>query len=243
MKILKNYWFLQDPVDVEHKFYVLMDFLQSVEEDMSFKKYNEQIQKVRRISEDLKSFNTARSLSDKTLITMTKKELDKFKDLQDNLIDREKDLNDVIESSLGIISNFLEKIDPIIQEINKAINVYTFEPQKSFNDQGFLILRIPGEKKMKIYSWMFSFVKVKKKDQIGILLTELLEPLPKYTTSDKKIVSFFKDGIKVLSPETYTFVFADLDSSRQDEEIGFDLIKDKGIDFIVKSYKDFLGVK
>ncbi len=37
MKSLHPYWFLQSPVDMEHKYYVLMDFLQSVESDLDQK--------------------------------------------------------------------------------------------------------------------------------------------------------------------------------------------------------------
>jgi hypothetical protein len=49
MKNLQPYWFLQEPIDAEHKYYILMDFLQSVETDLGKKKYSEQIQKITRV--------------------------------------------------------------------------------------------------------------------------------------------------------------------------------------------------
>ena len=56
MKSLQPYWFLQNPIDAEHKYYVLMDFLQSVENDLGQKKYSEQIQKITRVYNDIKNF-------------------------------------------------------------------------------------------------------------------------------------------------------------------------------------------
>ena len=241
MKVLKNYWFLQDPIDVEHKFYVLMDFLQSVEKDISEKKYNEQIQKIRRIHDDLKTFKDKKNLSDRTLVTMTQTDLEQLKLIQEKAVDKEEELGSLIESSLGILDNFLTKISPILQEINDSIKIRCYEEQKTFKDQGFLVLRIPNKRKFKIYSWMFSFVKVKQKDQIGILITELLDPLPKYSITDKKIMKFFQEEIKIFNPTLDSFIFADLDKTKKEGEVGFDLMKERGIQFIVESYQKFLS--
>lgn len=242
MKGLKNYWFLQEPIDVEHKFYILMDFIQSVEKDITEKKYNEQIQKIRRIHEDLRSFKDRKILSDKTLTTMTQGDLDLLHDIQKNVSDKETELGILIENSLEILDGFLTKLDPLIKEINESIRVYHYGAEEGFKDQGFLILRIPKKRKMKVYSWMFSFVKVKQKDQIGILITELLDPLPKYSSSDKKILEFFSDEIKIFNPAVDSFIFSDADPSKNDTEIGFELIKERGIEFIVDSYKKYLSV-
>jgi len=241
MKVLKNYWFLQDPIDVEHKFYVLMDFLQSVEKDLSDKKYNEQIQKIRRIHDDLKTFKDKKNLSDRTLVTMTQTDLEQLKTFQDQVTDKEDELKVLIDNSIGILDGFLSKINPLLQEINDSIKVHSYDEAKTFKDQGFLVLRIPNKRIFKIYSWMFSFVKVKQKDQIGILITELLDPLPKYSISDKKIMKFFQSEIKIYNPSLDSFIFADLDKSKKETEVGFDLMKERGIQFIVESYQKFLS--
>ena len=241
MKVLKNYWFLQDPIDVEHKFYVLMDFLQSVEKDLNDKKYNEQIQKIRRIHDDLKTFKDKKNLSDRTLVTMTQTDLDQLKTFQELVIDKEDELKVLIDNSIDILDGFLSKINPLLQEINDSIRVHSYDEAKTFKDQGFLVLRIPNKRKFKIYSWMFSFVKVKQKDQIGILITELLDPLPKYSISDKKIMKFFQSEIKIYNPSLDSFIFADLDKSKKESEVGFDLMKERGIQFIVESYQKFLS--
>lgn len=241
MKSLKNYWFLQEPIDAEHKFYVLMDFLQSVEKDISERKYNEQIQKIRRIHEDLKSFRERKSLSDRTLSLMPKDDVEYVKDISERAEEKAEELKNCLDSSIEILDKFIEKINPVIEEINESISVYKYEKEKTFKDQGFLILRIPGKRKYKVYSWMFSFVKVKQKDQIGMLITELLDPLPKYSTSDKKMMDFFEKEIKVFNPEVDSFVFANLDPLKKEEEIGFDLMKERGIQFIVQTYQKFLS--
>jgi len=67
MKNLSPYWFLKDPIDTEHKYYILMDFLQSVERDLGEKKYSDQIQKLTRVYNDLKSFSKTQKFTDKTI--------------------------------------------------------------------------------------------------------------------------------------------------------------------------------
>ena len=241
MKNLKNYWFLQDPIDVEHKFYVLMDFLQSVEDDIKERNYNDPIQKIRRIYEDLKSFRDNHDLSAKTLASMSQSDIDSLKEAQEKADTKAEELKILIENSINIMDEFMVKIDPIITQINDSMEVYEVEDAKSFKDQGFLVLRQHKTKKIKIYSWMFSFVQIKKKDQIGILITELLDPLPKFSKVDKKIITFFQEEIKVSNPVTDAFVFVDMDGNKNDLEIGFDLMKDKGVKFIVDTYRGFFS--
>lgn len=240
MKELKPYWFLQEPIDVEHKFYVLMDFLQSVDKDLSQKKYNDQIQKVRRIYDDLKSFKEKSSITSKSMMTMTKREIEIMHTLEEINDKQIQELKALIDNSIETLDEFVEKISPIIKEINESIEVKLWAEEVLYKDSGFLVLRILKSKKLKLYSWMFSIIRVENVDQIGLLLTEVLGPLPNFTRSEEKIVDFINTEIKKLNEIHDAVVFADLDKSKGIKDVGFDLLKEKGIEFIVKSYREYL---
>jgi hypothetical protein len=95
---------------------------------------------------------------------------------------------------------------------------------------------------MKIYSWLFSIIKVDEVEQVGLLLSELMDPLPEYTKSDRKIYKFFEREIKNFSKYTDCFIIVDLQKAKGEDEISFELMKDKSIEFIVNNYRDYLSM-
>jgi hypothetical protein len=241
MKSLQPYWFLQNPIDAEHKYYVLMDFLQSVEKDLDQKKYSEQIQKITRVYNDIKNFQKINKLTDKTLRTMTQEEISRMDELTALSWD-DDEVDYILEGSLEILGKFVDKINPYLEEIEKSIKFKVHNNEVFSKDRGFVIMRNNKDKKMKIYSWVFSIIKVDDIDQVGLLLSELIDPIPGYTKSDKKIYDFFNKEINVFSGDQHCFIMADLEKTKSEEEISFELIKDKSIEFIVNNYRDYLSM-
>ncbi len=241
MKSLQPYWFLQNPVDAEHKYYVLMDFLQSVEKDLDEKRYSEQIQKITRVYNDIKNFQKSNRLSDRTLRTMTQEEIDKINELT-VLNSGDEEIDYILEGSLEVLEKFIDKINPYLEEIEKSIKFKIHNDEIFSKDRGFVVMRNNKEKKMKIYSWVFSIIRVDDIDQVGLLLSELLDPIPGYTKSDKKIYDFFNKEIKVFSKDQHCFIMVDLEKTKGEDEISFEIIKDKSIEFIVNNYRDYLSM-
>jgi len=240
MKSLNPYWFLQSPVDVEHKYYILMDFLQSVEADLGDKKYSDQIQKVNRIYNDLKSFQKFKKLSDKTVRGMTQEEIEKTKELIGN-IDEAEEVDYILDNSLGVLEKFITKINPYIEEIEKSLEFKIHNDKCLSSDRGYMIIRNNKNKKIKIYSWLFSIISVDETEQVGLLLSELLDPSPVYSKSDKKILDFVKTEVKNFSKYSDCFIIVDLEKSKGEDEISFELIKERSIEFIVTNYKNYLS--
>jgi len=241
MKNLSPYWFLKDPVDTEHKYYILMDFLQSVEKDLGEKKYSDQIQKLTRVYNDLKSFSKTQRFTDRTIKSLTQDEIDRIKEISDLNSDNEV-VDEIIDYSIGLLEEFISKVTPYIEEIEKSLNFKIINEEILRKDRGYVIIRNNKDKKMKIYSWVFSIVKVDEIEQVGLLLSELLDPLPNYTKSDKKIRDFFIKEIKNFSKYSDCFIVVDLEKSKGENEISFDLIKERSIDFIISNYKKYLSI-
>lgn len=241
MKNLQPYWFLQDPIDAEHKYYILMDFLQSVERDLGEKKYSEQIQKITRVYNDIKNFQKFNRLSDRTVKNMTNDEIEKAHELI-TLVDGNDEIELILGGTLEVLENFMEKINPYLEEIEKSLE-FKIHNEKFFSkDRGYVVMRNNKNKKMRIYSWLFSIIKVDETEQVGLLLSELMDPLPNYTKSDRKIYGFFEKEIKNFSKYTDCFIIVDLEKSKGEDEISFDLIKEKSIEFIVNNYRDYLSM-
>jgi hypothetical protein len=241
MKDLSPYWFLKEPVDVEHKYYVLMDFLQSVEEDLAEKKYCDPIQKITRIYNDLKSFDRTERLSDRTIRNLTREEVETVKDMTEKIRDKDE-VEEIVKNSIERIDLFLTKITPYLREIEESISFSIFNERIFCKDRGYIVIRNNKDKKMRIYSWSFSIVKVDDVDQVGLLLSELIEPLPPYSKSSKKIYDFFNKEIKNFSKYSDCFIIADVEKSKSEKEISFELIKERSIEFIVDNYRKYISI-
>lgn len=242
MKNLSPYWFLKDPIDTEHKYYILMDFLQSVEKDLDERKYSEQIQKITRVYNDLKSFSKSNRLTDKTNKNLSEEELETIKEII-SVEDREIAIKEIVESSVGILENFITKVTPYLEEIERSLTFKILNERISTRDRGYITIRNNKDKKLKIYSWAFSIVKIEDSEQVvGLLLSELLDPLPAYTKSDRKIYDFFNKEIRDFSKKSDCFILVDIEKNKGEDEISFELIKERSIDFIVNTYKKYLSL-
>ncbi len=60
-------------------------------------------------------------------------------------------------------------------------------------------------------------------------------------TSDKKIFDFVKKEVKNFSKYNDCFIIVDLEKSKGEDEISFELIKERSIEFIVSNYKNYLS--
>ena len=240
MKLLSPYWFLDQPIDAEHKYYILMDFFQSVEDDLSQRKYGEPLYKLDRIYNDLKNYQRSKKLTDKTLKTLKSNEISMLDDIVKQQAHNDE-IEYIIEQSLENIDLFMEKLNPYILEIENSINFRIVNGEAIGKDKGYVVMRNNITQKIKIYSWQFSIIKVEEKDQVGLLLSELLDPVPEYSKSDDSVNEFFEREIKKYSKINDCLIIADLIENNSTDEISFDLIKQKSIDFIVNNYKRYLS--
>jgi hypothetical protein len=240
MKNLQPYWFMMDPIDTEHKYYVLMDFLQSLEEDLKVKKYSDQVQKLNRIYNDLRSFEKHKRLSDRTIKLLNDNEIVKIKEKIKEIGDS-PDLESVVVNSLDVLDEFIDKIHPYMEEVERSLDFQIYNDDLLRKDRGYVIMRNNKNKKIKAYSWVFSIVKVDDSEQVGLLLSELLDPLPDYTKSNKKVYDFFTKEIRNFSKHADCFIIVDLEKNKGEDEISFDLIKEKAIEFIIDNYKKYLS--
>jgi hypothetical protein len=217
-----------------------MDFLQSVEKDLADKKYGEPIHKLSRMYADIKSFQKSRKLSDKTIKYLSEDEIINIKEISQQQAYNDE-IEAILEQTLENLDEFTERIVPYIKEFEKLIK-FTIVNDKSFSkDRGYVVIRNNVSEKMKIYSWQFSIIKVDENDQIGLLLSELLDPLPEYTKSNKDISQFFEKEIKNFSKYSDCLIITDLLKTKNSEELSFDVIKEKSIDYIVENYKKYLS--
>jgi hypothetical protein len=137
---------------------------------------------------------------------------------------------------LSTIDKFLEENTEFYEKYNSLVSIESHCSKYNLWDQGFLVIRKKGVKTMRIFTWFFSIVKISHKDNVALLMTELLDPLCESTKDINKIKRFLKSNIRDFSDQYDCILFSEV-SRDIDMESGTDLSKEKSIDLIMNRFK------
>ena len=236
MKELKPYWFLESPIDTEHKYYILMSYLMKVKESFNTIGFERYFKSLVAIKRDLESFDKNTELSQKTLSKMTEEEKDHMYNILDSSLDEIGEIENIVRNSVKVIGEFLEDNRNFYERYNSLVDVESYCSRYNLWDQGFLVVRKKGEEFMKIFTWFFSIVKIGQKENVALLMTELLDPQCNTTKDITKIRRFLKENIKDFSSQYDCVLVADV-CNDIDIEIGTELGKEKSIDIIMNRFK------
>ena len=236
MKNLKPYWFLESPIDTEHKYYMLMSFLVNLKKSFQTKNFVKKFKELLTIKRDLESFDKSTEFSPKTLSKMTEEERDLVYTILDKNLDNIAEVESVVKNSIQTIEAFLEENSFFYEKYNSLVNVESYCAKYNLWDQGFLVIRKNDEEYMKVFTWFFSIVKVGKKENVTLLMTELLDPLCETTKEISSIKKFLKANIKDFSDQYDCVLVADV-ADDIDIETGTDISKERSIDLIMNKFK------
>jgi hypothetical protein len=233
---MRPYWFLEDPIDLEHKYYVLMAYLMKIKENFNKPGFEGYFKNLLSIKKDLESFIKNTEFSQKTLAKMTDEDKDHFYNMLDKNLDSIGEIEDIAKNSVITIEDFLEKNKEFYEKYNSLVEVESYCAKYNLWDQGFLIIRKKGEETMRIFTWFFSIVKISQKENVALLMTELLDPLCETTKDINKIRKFLKSNIKDFSTQYDCVLVAEI-CDDIDMEMGTELSKEKSIDMIMNRFK------
>jgi hypothetical protein len=233
---MRPYWFLEDPIDLEHKYYVLMAYLMKIKENFNKPGFERYFKNLLSIKKDLESFIKNTEFSQKTLAKMTDEDKDHFYNMLDKNLDSIGEIEDIAKNSVITIEDFLEKNKEFYEKYNSLVEVESYCAKYNLWDQGFLIIRKKGEETMRIFTWFFSIVKISQKENVALLMTELLDPLCETTKDINKIRKFLKSNIKDFSTQYDCVLVAEI-CDDIDMEMGTELSKEKSIDMIMNRFK------
>ena len=233
---MRPYWFLEDPIDLEYKYYVLMAYLMRVKENFNKPGFERYFKNLLSIRKDLESFIKNTEFSQKTLAKMTDEDKNHFYNMLDKNLDSIEEIEEIAKNSVVTIDDFIEKNNQFYEKYNSLVDVESYCAKYNLWDQGFLIIRKNGEENMRIFTWFFSIVKISQKENVALLMTELLDPLCETTKDINKIRKFLKSNIKDFSTQYDCVLVAEI-CDDIDMEIGTELSKEKSIDMIMNRFK------
>jgi len=148
MKTISPIWFLKNPIDPEHKEYVLLDYLKSISKNLNSDNCYSILRSVSKIIKVLNDFRQLKKPSEHTLKLVNKEDLKFLMDFRFDRLstDEQNEIINIIEASLETLYEYSEICLELLKEEESKIKVfkiqsrYNNESEKSVNS-GILIIR------------------------------------------------------------------------------------------------------
>jgi hypothetical protein len=165
MKNISPIWFIKDPIDPEHKEYILLDYLKSISKKLDSENCCSILRAVSKIIKTLNEFKETKKISTSIKDQLKNEEkvlAKKFK--FDELSDSEKNrIMQTIETSLETLYEYSEVCLDLLKEEEEKIKIFKIDPLNSVltpekSNSGILIVRNMVTDKIIPYYWQGSVV-------------------------------------------------------------------------------------
>jgi len=155
MKNLESTWFLQSPIDSEHKQYILLDFLQQVNHEIRRDNIYHPIQQVFSSIKELRLAEKILSEEKIDIQKMDSQEIQIFEKFTGSeFTEEEKDeLRDIIDLSLDCLYKYAELGTNIWKKLEKRISFYNLRPEVKNSELGVLLVRNLATDEIYSYWW------------------------------------------------------------------------------------------
>ena len=127
MKNISPIWFIKDPIDPEHKEYVLLDYLKSISKNLNSDNCYSTLRSVSKIIKSLNEFKDNKKISPRVLSQIKQDERDYVeKFIFDDLADSDKNtIIDIVESSLETLYEYSEVCLEILKQEESKIRIFS----------------------------------------------------------------------------------------------------------------------
>lgn len=126
---LSPVWFLEAPLDIEHKNYILLDFLKKKSESLDPDKVLDTIKEISFIVKCLSAFKNERDLTDQIKISLNEKEISILRAITEKKKTDPifEEIDQIIIDSLNLLYDFSEICMEIIEEEQEKIKIFRLE--------------------------------------------------------------------------------------------------------------------
>jgi len=164
MKNFNPLWFIQDPIDPEHKEYVLLGYLKSLTKKLNTKTSYSVLREISRIVKVLNDFKERKVVNPDILKGLKKDDREYLQNFQFKNLDPDSKstLEEIIEASLHTLYDYSEVCLEILKEEESKIKIFRVEPesllQPDKSNSGILIIRNMVTDAIEAYRWQGSVI-------------------------------------------------------------------------------------
>jgi hypothetical protein len=229
MKILSPVWFLKSPIDVEEKYYILLDFLKSVNKEIKNNNFYVPFRAVLSLSKELEHFLKYKTLDNFLDERLTEDDLDLLDSyingyFDDNEID---EIDEILKNSLRVLAKYADTGLKLLRNLEGQIKIYNLEIQTDTKENGMVIFRSMTSNEIFTYWWKKTEIRIGEEIKKGILLKSIYIPHNYYSMSYEFIMCEILVAAGIESMEKFPCVIIEISETfNQSSEI-FKIAKEK----------------
>jgi hypothetical protein len=189
---LNREWFLESPLDFEHKKYTLLKFLESLKENRGRSNFPA-LEKIKALKKEIDSF------------------LSNDSDLKDLYVlgGIKKDLDSVLFSSLGILKKYLESGNFLKREMKKEIRIHNLEGEE-WDCSGIVIFHQIDSNLISAYWWKKTKIFFCGEEFKNIILKEIPLKNPRYSMGYEFIFHEAMEKLGIRKGNGFKFTFVEI---------------------------------
>ena len=231
MKRLSPVWFLKSPIDVEHKYYILLDFLKSISSEIKDKKIYSPVKKILSLIKSLNYFDRTGLIliSDEFFLDEEDQRIISS-DLQKTLSEEEKlEIKKIIRESLKILYKYSDLWTNLWKNIESRIKIFNLVPTEKNPESGITIFRNMSTDEIFSYWWKKIEMNLDGGTKKGIVLKKIPILNNYYSMSYEFIVHETLDSMGIRNGSSFTCTVIEISEDfNLDSEI-FKIAKEKFI--------------
>lgn len=226
MKNLSPIWFIQSPIDVEHKYYILLDFLKSVNLEIKDRKIYSPTKKIFSLIKDLNNFLHAGSIS---LDTMNLTEEEKRVLSTPLTLEESLEIDQIAKNSLRILYRYADLGINLWKNLEERIKIFNLEIPVVGGDMGITIFRNMSTDEVFSYWWKKTEMRIGETKKKGVILKKVPILNNKYSMSYEFIVHETLDSMGIRNGSSFPCTIIEISEDFDlDSEI-FKIAKEKFI--------------
>ena len=175
MKRLSPLWFLKSPIDVEHKYYVLLDFLQSVNSEIKSNHVYSPIKRIFSLVKELSHFQKYGSIHISDYSLMDEEDADLLNLYSTKILSKEEseELDQIIKNSLRILYKYADMGINLWKSIESRIKIFNLEIPEPEGKDGITIFRNMSTNEVFSYWWKKTEITIGEEIKRGIVLKKV----------------------------------------------------------------------
>jgi hypothetical protein len=243
MEKLNPIWFLESPLDVEHKSYVLLDFLKNKSQKLDGPAILGSLKEISALVKAMNSFKSDREIPVNLLSGISKESLFEYNRMANLPEGNEilKEVDEVIASSLDILYEFSEICLEIVKEEEEKIKIFKLESKydriSGLSESGVLLIRNMITERLIPYYWRETIMDTEGSKKDVILMKKISLSNKKFSLSYEHIYHEILSEMGTDKNFTPAFYVVEIYENFSEKSDILKLAKDKFIDTLSKRRK------
>jgi hypothetical protein len=228
MKKLSQVWFLHPPIDFEYKNYVLLDFIQSIELELSEEKIYSPLKKIIFCIKSLEHFKKTGLILINDLIELTKKDFDVIDSYTGKMEESESiELERIIDNSLQILFEKSRVLLNKWEKIESKIKIFNLENLRPDGKSGIIIFRSTLTNEIFPHKWERTKINFGPEEKNGIIMKEVFVTNPYFSMSYEYIIHEVLYSIGIRNGSKIQCTIVEISDSFDSESEIYKIAKDK----------------